>query len=112
MLHLVARVDDPYARHTERMSPLPSGLFVEAEIAGRELAGVFVLPAAAVRDGDTVYVVDAEDRLQGRSVEVVRRDRERAVVRKGLEPGERVVVSPLRAVSDGMRLRVVEAGSP
>ena len=29
-----------------------------------------------------------------------------------LEPGERVVVSPLRAVSDGMRLRVAEAGSP
>jgi RND family efflux transporter MFP subunit len=107
-LHLVARVDDPYGRETERLSPLPSGLFVEAEIEGRELEGVFVLPSGAVRDEDRVYLVDAEDRLVVRPVEVVRRDRERAVIGSGLEDGDRVVVSPLRAVSEGMRLRTVE----
>lgn len=108
-LHLVARVDDPYGRHSARVSPLPSGLFVEAEIEGRELSDVFVLPAAALRDGDAVYVVDASDRLAVREVDVVRRDREQVVIRSGLKAGERIVVSPLRAVSDGMLLRVAEA---
>ncbi len=110
-LHLVARIDDPYGRLSERAVALPSGLFVEAEIAGRELTGVFVLPAAAVRDGDNVYVVDAEDRLVIRSVEVIRRDRDRVVIGEGLADGERIVVSPLRAVSNGMRLRTVTAES-
>ena len=70
---------------------------------------MFVLPAAAVRDDDHVYLVNAEDRLVVRAVEVVRRDRERAVIAGGLEDGDRIIVSPLRAVSDGMRLRTVEA---
>lgn len=105
-LHLVARVDDPYGRHSARVSPLPSGLFVEAEIEGRELTDAFVLPAAALRDDNSVYVVDASDRLSVRKVDVVRRDREEVVIRSGLKAGERVVVSPLRAVSEGMLLRV------
>lgn len=108
-LHLVARVEDPYGRRVERASPLPSGLFVEAEIVGREIEGVFVIPASAVRDGNNVYVVGAEDRLAIRPVEVIRRDRDRVVVGQGLEDGERIVVSPLRAVSDGMLLRTVAA---
>lgn len=108
-LHLVARVDDPYGRRIERASPLPSGLFVEAEIVGHEIEGVFVIPAAAVRDGNKVYVVDADDRLVIATVDVIRRDRDQVVVGEGLEDGQRIVVSPLRAVSDGMRLRTVAA---
>ena len=110
-LHLVARVEDPYARRLSRVSPLPSGLFVEAEIEGRELRDVFVLPAAALRDGDVVYVLDAEDRLDVREVDVARRDQDEAVIRSGLEAGERVIVSPLRAVSQGMQLRASEVVS-
>ena len=110
-LHLVARVDDPYGRRLSRVSPLPSGLFVEAEIEGRELRDVFVLPAAALRDGDVVYVLDAEDRLDVREVDVARRDQDEVVIRSGLAAGERVIVSPLRAVSEGMQLRASEVVS-
>jgi len=110
-LHLVARVDDPYGRRLPRVSPLPSGLFVEAEIEGRELRGVFVLPASALRDGDVVYVLDAEDRLETREVDVVRRGQDQVVIQSGLAAGERVVVSPLRAVSEGMQLRASEVAS-
>jgi RND family efflux transporter MFP subunit len=108
-LTLVAHVEDPYGRHTERVAPLPSGLFVEAEIAGRELEGAFVLPPSALRDGDRVYLVDGEDRLVVRDVQVVRRDPDRVVIGRGLQDGDRVIVSPLRAVSEGMQLRTVEA---
>jgi RND family efflux transporter MFP subunit len=118
-LHVVARVDDPYGRRTPVVEgsagpPLPAGLFVEAQIEGRERAGVFALPAMAVRDGDQVYVVaheDGDERLRVRRVEVVRRSRDEVIVGDGLEPGDRVIVSPLRAVSDGMRLRLAGASA-
>lgn len=101
MLNVVARVEDPFARESEH-APLPPGLFVRAEIQGRTVEGVYVLPTSALRDGDRVFTVDAEESLAIRPVEVLRHDRERIVIANGLAPGERVIVSPLRAAVAGM----------
>lgn len=50
MMPLIARVDRPYGEAApEAGAPLPIGLFVEAEIAGRRADGVFVLPREALR---------------------------------------------------------------
>lgn len=108
MVSVVARVDDPYGRKTEiGHTPLPVGLFVAAEIEGKRLEDVIVLPRSALRGFDKVLVVDAENRLRFRDVQVLRRDREEVVIGSGIEPGERVCLSPLDAVTDGMRVRVV-----
>jgi len=56
-------------------------------------------------------VLDAEDRLETREVDVVRRGQDQVVIQSGLAAGERVVVSPLRAVSEGMQLRASEVAS-
>ncbi len=117
MVNLVAGVDDPYGLHdggSERGVPLAVGLFVEAEILGRELEGVFALPRAALRpslpgEPERVLVVDDESKLRLREVEVLRRERERVLIGAGLAAGERVAVTPIQAVVDGMRVRV--AGS-
>ncbi len=110
MVNVVARVESPYARVNGR-PPLAVGLFVEAEILGRVEHGVFVLPRAALREGNRVHVVDDQDRLRLREVDVLRRERERVVIRSGLEAGDRVSISPLAAVADGMRVRPVSAGT-
>ena len=106
-LHVVARVDDPYRRDGASGETLPSGLFVQAEITGRALADAFVIPPIALRDGNRVFVATADDRLEVRDVEVVRRDREQIVIGDGLAAGDRVIVSPLRIFADGMPLRTV-----
>ncbi|MCP3964114.1 MAG: efflux RND transporter periplasmic adaptor subunit [bacterium] len=115
MLNLVARVEDPYEPDPENPErpPLAVGMFVEAEIDGRPAEGVFVLPRAALRtsrDVDQMLVVDADERLRFRDVEVVRLDGERVVIGGGLEDGVRVCVSPLDVATDGMRVRTVSAG--
>ena len=114
MLDLFARVDDPFRRDRGGRdggtgAPLPMGLFVEATIAGRTAEGVFVLPRAALRDGGRVLVVDGDDRLRFRDVAVLRTEGDRAVISDGLAPGERVCVSPLATVTDGMKVRTVPA---
>lgn len=106
MLHLVARVDDPYARKSSDRTPLPLNLFVDAEIAGRAVESAVVLPRAALRDATHVLVVDAENRLQHREVEVLRASQDEVVIEAGLAAGERVCISPLDTVVDGMRVRV------
>jgi hypothetical protein len=105
MIHVVVRVDDPYGRRSgDTRPPLTVGLFVEAEILGRTLDGVFVLPRSALRPPGEVLVVDADERLRARRVEVLRVAHDRILVGAGLDGGARVVVSAL-GVLEGTAVR-------
>jgi len=108
MVHAVAQVENPYGRGPDQPDrpPLAVGVYVEAEILGRHAPDVIILPRAAMRGDDQVLVVDDEERLRFRPVEVVRADRDSVVIGGGLRVGERVAVSPLEAAVDGMRVRV------
>jgi multidrug efflux pump subunit AcrA (membrane-fusion protein) len=87
------------------------GLYVTAEIPGRELEGVYSLPREALSvDGD-LRVVGRDGRLRIREVEILRASDERVVVGSGLAPGDRVVVSRLETVTEGMRVRVAGEAS-
>jgi RND family efflux transporter MFP subunit len=109
MVHVVARVDDPYRKDGVR-PPLAVGLFVEAEIAGRKAERVFVLPRGALRAGNRVYVVDTEGKLRIREVELLRTSRTEAVLSAGIAKGDKVVVSPLDTAVDGMAVRALVEG--
>ncbi len=110
MHYLVARVEDPYGRSDggER-PPLVVGLYVQAEIAGREAPGAIVVPRSAVRDDGRVLIVDDESRLRFRAVEILRRQAESVILAGGLAAGERVCISPLDVAVDGMEVRAVLA---
>ena len=107
MLGVVARVDDPFGREGGG-EPLPAGLFVRAAIQGRALDDVFVLPLSALRENDQVFVLDDDSRLRVRPVEVLRRSQNTVVIGEGIASGDRLIVSPLHAHSDGMTVRTVE----
>ena len=106
MVHVIARVEDPYGRSGDR-PPLAVGLFVEAQILGHETEDVVTVPRAAMRGADQLLVADTEDRLRFRRVQVIRTGRDQVVIRSGLEPGDRVIVSTVEAAVDGMKLRPV-----
>ncbi len=57
-------------------------------------------------ESDRVLVVDGDSRLRFRNVDVLRIERDQVIVGGGLQSGERVCISPLRAVTDGMRVRI------
>lgn len=107
MVHVVARVDDPYGVGDSGRPPLSVGLFVEAEIQGRRLEGAVILPRSALRDDTRILVVGADDRLQIRDVVIARISEDEVVVATGLESGERVVTSSVPTAVDGMPVRPV-----
>ncbi len=112
MVHVVARVPGPYEASEAGRPPLAAGLFVEAKITGRTAGQVFVLPRAALRSDQRVLVVDEEDRLRWRPVEVGRTDREQVIIRKGIKAGDRVCISALEAANDGQHVRVQMESGP
>jgi RND family efflux transporter MFP subunit len=94
MLHLVARIEDPFARGPRRGQPsLSVGLFVEAELLGPRISQAVVIPRTALREPNRVFVVEDDDILRGRPVEVAGIEDDRAIVAAGLAPGDRVCVS-------------------
>lgn len=109
MVNAVAQVDDPYARGSSTSRPpLAVGMFVQAEIDGNVVRNVAELPRTALRTDNMVYVIDSADRLRFREVDVLRRQRERVLIRAGLEDGERVCVSTLETAVNGMQVRATE----
>ncbi len=108
MVRVVAQVDEPYGRGASSdKTPLAVGLFVEAEIEGKVIDRAILVPRSAVRPDSTVLVVDSEDRIRFRKVDIFRMGEHDVVVSGGLRPGERVCVSSPEAPTDGMLVRVL-----
>lgn len=104
VLFVYAELRNPF----EHAVPLAPGLFVEARIAGQALKDMVVIPRAALRGDDRVYVANADGTLSIKSVTAVSTDREKAVLGAGLVSGEAVITSPIRGVADGMKIDIVE----
>jgi membrane fusion protein, multidrug efflux system len=117
MFHAVAQVENPYGRgENGARPPLAVGLFVQAQIHGRSFPGVVRLPRTVLSGPDRVLVVSPEDRLYTRKVEILHAGRDQVIIRSGLSEGERVCVSPIDVVVEGMKVRTQEQnggiGSP
>jgi hypothetical protein len=112
MVNVIAQVDDPYAPGSDpRRPPLAVGMFVEAEIEGTIANEVVVLPRAVLRGRDQVLVVDDEDRLRIRTVDVLRSTSEHVVISEGLSAGERVILTSMEVATEGMRVQIT-TGAP
>lgn len=106
--YAVAQIDDPYQLHGDGV-PLPVGTFVSAEITGTALLDVIRIPRAAMRGADQVLVVDAENRLDIRTVNVVRTDSRYAYISGGVEVGEQITTTAIEAPSNGMSVRTADS---
>jgi RND family efflux transporter MFP subunit len=104
VFHALAEVERPYDQslHTRALS---IGQFVEAEIAGTAVMNAVRLPRSALHGGETVFLVQG-DQLVRRAVTVARSDGTTVVVSAGLNAGDRVVVSRLDLMVEGMPVTV------
>ncbi|MEX1032595.1 MAG: efflux RND transporter periplasmic adaptor subunit [Cellvibrionaceae bacterium] len=89
--------------------PLPIGLLVEAKIIGKTIDNIIALPRHVIRKNTQVLVAAPDDTLRIREVDILRLESDRVLIQGGLKPGERVIVSPIQAVVDGMRIKVNES---
>jgi RND family efflux transporter MFP subunit len=105
-LYLVAQIQDPYDMEQTGRLPLLMGTFVSAIIEGRDAGDLVLVPRHALQRGTTLWMVDEEQRIQPRDVQVVRRDDQYAYISAGVEVGESYCVTPLDQPLPGMQVRV------
>ena len=90
-----------------RRIPLPIGLYVEADIEGRTVENIISLPRSVIRNNNQVLIVDAENKMYYREVEIFRLEEQQVLISSGILPGERICISPIQAVVDGMSVQPV-----
>ncbi|MCB2200210.1 efflux RND transporter periplasmic adaptor subunit [bacterium] len=108
LAQVVVRVEHPFTTSGTGQPELSIGSFVRVEIEGRQVQHVMPVPRIALRDNNTVWVADKENNLEIRSVSLRRLTPDEALVEKGLEVGDRVVLTQISGAANGMKLRPME----
>jgi len=108
-IDVVVRVPDPFVVDPDSgRPPLLLGTYADVEIEGAALDHYVVVPRAAFRDGDLLWLVEADSILRVRRAEFIQEIGDSVFLGADVELGDRVIVSPLEVVTDGMRVRVAE----
>ena len=108
-LHVIAQIDDPFGRESEGRSPIKIGQYVTAEIEGKALSNVLVIPNNTIYQGTYVYTVE-DGILRRKDIDIAWQNDDEAVVASGLQPGDELVTTPLGQVTSGIRVSIIGAG--
>jgi RND family efflux transporter MFP subunit len=107
LIYAIAEVEDPYGLGADNGAPIAVGMFVHADIAGVNSQLALVLPRLALRNANKVYVINDENRLEIRTVEVLSTSEDFVLVSNGVAVGDKVVTSTIPAAVDGMEVRAI-----
>ena len=86
-------------------TPLFIGSFVDVKIPGRKLKKVVRIPARALRERDTVWVVINKE-LEIRKVKIAHIDLDNVYLSGGIEMGDKIITSPIKGAAKGLKIRI------
>ena len=69
---------------------------------------IISLPRSVIRNNNQVLVVDAENKMYFRDVDIYRLEEDRVLIAGGLLPGELICASPIQAVVNGMSVQPIK----
>jgi len=112
-MYAIAEVLDPYGKGAANGNlPLAPGLFVDAQIEGKTLDSVIIIPRDGLRPEDKVYTVNDKGEAKSNDVVVLDTSAERAVIYSGLNPADLVIISPLEKSQLSLKFKVLDAADP
>ena len=103
LVYVYAEVINPY----QQSPPLAIGMFVDAVIDGKTIKNGFLVPNSAINNNSNIYVINTNDNLEIRKIEVLGTENDYVIIKGEISEGERVVVSPLNNAKDGMALKPI-----
>jgi RND family efflux transporter MFP subunit len=106
MARLLLNIDNPLGEPGDL--PLLLGSFVDVAVAAQPIDDAIRLPRVALRNGRNVYVMNEQDLLEIRDVQIAWTEPDAVLITGGLEPNERVVISRIATPIPNMLLRTAE----
>jgi len=111
MAMLLAKVPDPLALQSasSEQPGLLLGSYVRVEIEGKHLPKAAAIERDLVHDGDQLWIMDDQGRLDIRTVEIAFRGQDKVLITGGVRDGELLVTTNLPSPVQGMSLRLEDA---
>ncbi len=112
LAQVILSIDDPLSINADTyMDRLLLGSYVRVEIMGPELTDVMEIPRSVIHENDTVRVMDRNNTLAIRSLDVLVGKVHSVLANAQLEQGDEIISSPLGVPITGMALqRIGSAG--
>ena len=106
MARILVRIEKPLGKKGEL--PLLLGSFVDVATEAQPINDAIRVPRVALRNGRNVYVMNAQNLLEIREVDIAWSEPDSVLVTGGLGPNERVVISRIATPIPNMLLRTAQ----
>ena len=104
-LYVVAQIIRPYDGKYNQGAQIKMGQYVTAEITGRAVENVLVIPSSAIYQGSYVYLVQ-DGLLMRTEIKLGWQNGTESIVTQGLIAGDELVLTSLGQVSSGTRVAI------
>jgi multidrug efflux pump subunit AcrA (membrane-fusion protein) len=110
MARLLVRVADPLSLKPGSADKprMLMGSYVRVEIEGNSVTSAAAIEREFIRNGNSVWVMDADGRLAIRPVKIAFRGIGRLLITGGINSGEQLVITDLATPVEGMSLRTMD----
>lgn len=112
MARIVVGVQDPLGLAApNKKLPLLLGSYARIEIDAGELHDVLEIPRSALHEGNRIWLVDSNNEVQIREVEILWSRKESVLTANSLQPGEQLIMAGLKTALPGMKVAPVQMGA-
>ncbi|HIG31499.1 MAG TPA: efflux RND transporter periplasmic adaptor subunit [Verrucomicrobiales bacterium] len=113
-LFVVAQVVDPYGKNDSGRPPLRVGQYVTAEIFGKVLKNVFVIPKSSVYPDEEVLLIDSNSKIQRTKIQPLEgiHAEDVDIVKDGFQEGDVLCITSLPFAANGAQVMVHIEGEP
>lgn len=109
MGRILISIDDPLLLEEDSVdSVIPLESYVRAEINAGDIRDVYKIPRRGLRENNTVWIADPDQKLRIKNVDIVWRYGDYVYVRDDFEAGDRLITSHIANVLPGMDVAVRE----
>ena len=111
MAKILVQVDDPLMLKPQQPNTQPSrtallsGAYVKVLIEGIPQKNVIKIPGTLIREGNKVWIMNAESNLEIRNIDLLWRQDGRALIKSGITDGEKIISSHISTPIPGMKLK-------
>jgi RND family efflux transporter MFP subunit len=110
LIYVLAQVSSD-APFNSAQKPLLPGSFVEAEIEGKPVNNLQIIPRNAEQANNTVWVIDENEQLRRKIVDIIYRGKKQAYLRSGLTKNDRVVTGSFHLMAEGLKVHAALSSS-
>lgn len=105
---VVVEVTEPYRRASlPELPALQPDMYVQVKLSSKATKPRLIIPASALHQGE-VYLVNEQQRLERRRVEVAFEQQDMVIISKGLTTGETLIIDDLSPAINGMLIQPLQ----